>query len=202
MKKLVLASLAILACAALYVASPFLTAFSIREAIKQGNSDYLADKIEWPSVRETMRQSLAEHALDLPGPLPSSDAATPVPSPSLWQRLKTYAGRRAVDAFVDTYVNAEGLPQLHQYRRAYRENVAGILDDPSDLPRLERMKRAWQRVIRAEFHSLTEFEIEQRDRIEPTRSYVALFKLRGVEWKLTELRVKVLDAIAPMAVVQ
>ena len=202
MKKLSLALLAALALAATYVALPFWTAFSIRDAVKKGDTAYLAGKIEWPSVRETMRQSLAQHALNLPAAHPTSEtAAVSMPRRGLWQRVKTYAGKRAIDAFVDTYVNAEGLPELHRYRRMYRENVSGVSDDPSTLPRLERMQRAWSRIVRAEFHSLTEFEIEQRDRLEPTRSYVGLLRLRGLEWKLTALSVKSLDAIAPVALV-
>lgn len=200
MKRIVFASLVALTLAGAYIALPFWTAFSIREAVKADNATYLAAKIEWPSVRETMRQSLKQHALKLPQIGPASDvAAAGAASRGLWQRVKDYAGTRAIDAFVDTYGNAEGLPKLHRYRRIYRENVAGAPDDRQELSRLERMKRAWARIVRAEFHSPFAFEIEQRDRFDPSRSYVGLLRLRGLEWKLSELRIKSLSAVAPLA---
>ncbi|MBS0250946.1 MAG: DUF2939 domain-containing protein, partial [Proteobacteria bacterium] len=47
-----------------YVGSPFVTAWSIREAVRNGDSDYLAAAIEWPSVRETLKPAIAQIALN------------------------------------------------------------------------------------------------------------------------------------------
>ena len=52
----------------LYIASPFVSAWFIREAVRNGNSDYLARAVEWPSVRETLKPSIVRIALNLPDP--------------------------------------------------------------------------------------------------------------------------------------
>jgi hypothetical protein len=43
-----------------------LTAWSIREAIRSGDAAYLERKIEWDSVRGTLRTSLTDTALAAP----------------------------------------------------------------------------------------------------------------------------------------
>jgi len=67
--------LALLLVATAFVASPFHAAWSIREAIQSGNAEYLAVKIEWPRVRETLRQSLMQLPM-LPVLLPRIVSAT------------------------------------------------------------------------------------------------------------------------------
>ena len=202
MARLLVKAFCVLALAAAYIGLPFWTAFSIREAVKTGDTAFLEAKVEWRSVRETMRQSLTAHALDLPETEALEAGAAPA-SRGLWQRVKdsvkSYAGRRVVDTFVDSYVTPAGLSQMYEVRRMYREKIKGEADDAITLPRFERMKRAWARVKRAEFLSLTAFEIEMQDRFNPERSYVGLLELRGIEWKLSELRVRARDLIAPVA---
>ena len=96
MRKLLFSTLTLVLLAAGYVGYPFFTAWSIREAVRSGNSSYLEDKIEWETVRGTLRQSLAAAALDLP----DADAGDPsgvAEKPGLWRRIKVRLGQRAVD---------------------------------------------------------------------------------------------------------
>ncbi|MCB1484701.1 MAG: hypothetical protein KDJ17_07400, partial [Hyphomicrobiaceae bacterium] len=57
----------------------------------------------------------------------------------------------------------------------------------------ERVKRAWARVKRAEFTSLTTFEIDMLDKHDPSRMYLGKLAIDGFGWKLKELRVKILQ---------
>ena len=193
MKKLLLAALALVLLAAAYIASPFFAAWSIREAIRTGNSEYLAVKLEWPTVRATLRASLTEYAI---GPSAAATASPDASKPGFWQRIKNGFSRRAVDNIVESYVTPEGLPQLFGMRQFYRENVSGAAAADAARPWHERVASFWSRIKRAEFHSPTEFEIEMADRNDPTRHYIGLLKLRGVEWKLTELHLRTLDEAA------
>ncbi|MFT3731341.1 MAG: DUF2939 domain-containing protein [Hyphomicrobium sp.] len=187
MKRLVLlAALCILAAAA-YVGSPFVTAWSIREAVRNGNSDYLASAIEWGGVRRTLKPAIAQIALNLPDPEPATAA-----NQSLWTRFKAYWGQGMVDGLVDKYVTPEGLPQLFTLRQTYRSYVASDDDSSNKLTLGERIQRAWARVRRAEFTSLTSFEIDMEDKYDPTRLYLGKLELFPAGWKLTELRVKFL----------
>lgn len=185
-----------------FVAYPFVTAWSVREAVKSGDSAYLERKLEWDSVRESLRSSMARVAFNLPEVSPSQEGeadasvAAPARSPGLWARVKGYVGRGAVNKLVDTYATPEGLPQLFQYGKMYRETVKGQTEPAVKPPWYERAKRFWARVKRAEFLTPTRFEIVMADRFTPDRHYRALLNLRGLEWKVSEIHV-----IAPTAAV-
>jgi hypothetical protein len=176
-----------LLAATLYIAAPFATAWFIREAVRNGDSGYLASSIEWGSVRETLKPSIARIALNLPDP-----EQEPAAKPGLWQRLKAYWGQGAVDRMVDKYVTPEGLPQLFTLRKTYRDYVSGDTNEAKTTPLLDRIARAWARVKRAEFTGLTTFEIDMEDKFEPTRLYLGKLELTTLGWKLTELRIKFL----------
>lgn len=193
MRKTLYAFSALLLMAAAYVATPLVTAWSIREAIQNGNSDYLEAKIEWDSVRATLRQSLTEVALGQPGD-ERTQTAEASPKPGIWQRFKASLGKRAVDNMVDNYVNPEGLPQLFSYRKTFRD-MSGETAKLEALAWHERVADFWSRLKRAEFKSPSAFEIVMADRNVPTRHYVGLLELRGFEWKLTELRLRVVREV-------
>jgi Protein of unknown function (DUF2939) len=171
----------------IYVGSPFVTAWGIREAVRNGNSDYLASAVEWGSVRETLKPTIAQIALNLPDP-----DQDPAASKGFWARFKAYWGQGAVNSLVEKYVTPEGLPQLFTLRKTYRSYVSNDEEDANTLALSDRIARAWARVRRAEFTSLTSFEIDMEDKLDPTRIYLGKLELRPTGWKLTELRVKFL----------
>lgn len=176
----------------LYVASPFWSAWSIREAIKSGDVAVLRDKIDWDSVRPALRASIARHAKLLPAAVDAGRAIRP----TIWQRIKTLFGETMLDRFMSQYITAEGLPKLYQLKTGYRTRVRG-LEDESLLPFRDRVARFLRRVKRAEFMSLSEVEIEVADRDEPQRHIVGTMTLSGLQWKLTKLRVKSVAGTPP-----
>lgn len=169
-----------------YIAAPFATAWSIREAVRNGDSAYLEHRIDWPSVRATLAPTIGRIALNIPDP-----ETAPITHPGMWQRFKTYWGQGAVNRAIDSYITPEGLPQLFTARKAYRDYIAGQPDE-SKIDISERMRRAWARVKRAEFTSLTTFEIDMVDKHDPDRVYLGKLAVDGFGWKLKELRVKIL----------
>ena len=191
MRKTFIGTAAVVLLAVAFVASPFVAVWTLREAIRTGNSAYIEAKLEWDTVRETLRQSMLDYAI---GPTPVVAPGTPPPKIGIWQRIKNGLSRRAVDSMVASYVTPEGLPQLFGARQFYREHVSGEQAVIEAMPWHERAASFWSRIKRAEFHSPTAFEIEMADRNDPTRHYVGLLKLRGFEWKLVELRVRAAEA--------
>lgn len=169
-----------------FAASPLVSAWLIREAVRTGDADYLEHRIEWPAVKETLKVSLMRYALKQP----ETDPAAPPRKPGLWQRFKTYLGQRAVDKLVESYATPTGLPQLFTYGKTYRAALEAAPDEAESLSRLERMRRFWSRVKRAEFKSLFEFEIELADKHDPERHFVGLLRLDGFGWKLVALSVQ------------
>lgn len=189
MSKIIFWIAAGLMCATAYVASPFHAAWTIREAMKTGDSAYLTENIEWPRVRETLRQSLTEFADPTSSTAPTSTTADTTSRKGLWSRVKSYAARKAVDSMVENYANPEGLPQLFTYGTTYRAVVHGPPEEKTLTNLPQRITEFWSRVQRAEFKSLTAFELEMQDKNTPDRRYTGLLELHGLSWKLTELRV-------------
>jgi hypothetical protein len=186
MKRLLFKAAIVFLAIAAYIGAPFATAWSIREAVRNGDSVYLERAIDWPGIRETLKPTLARLAFDMPDP-----ESQPNVKASLWQRFKVYWGEGAMNRAIDGYITPAGLPQLFSLRKAYRD-YTGAEDEAKTLPVTERMKRFWSRMKRAEFTSLTTFEVDMADKQDPNRIYLGKLELTGTGWILRELRIKYL----------
>lgn len=175
-----------------YAASPFLTVWSLREAIKTGDAAVLEHAIAWDSVRSTLRTSMTRVALDLPvNPGITSDLQlAALEKPGIWQRVKRYVGSTTVDKLIETYANPDGLPALFKYRQTYRSYVSSEPEPDKTLANLpDRILKFWSRVKHVEFNSPAEFEIEVEDKSDPERRFTGLLQLRDFGWKLVELHI-------------
>jgi hypothetical protein len=176
-----------------YIAWPLLTALQIREAIIARDTATLERKIDWTSVRASLKQSLSAEAKARLEKDPDA------PAPSLWQRIKASVAPTLADSAVDRYMTPENLPSFFGYRETYRHQIRpalGLKEPPTrlagtlfaDTP-IDRVASFYARIRRAVFYSLTRFEVEVVDRYQPERRYVSTFELQGLEWKLTALAV-------------
>lgn len=179
-----------------YVASPFVSAWSLREAVMRGDAVAIEPRVEWASVRQTLKSSLAREA----NLLPIATEAGAAVRPTMWQRVKSAFGSSMLDRFIETYVTPEGLPKLMDYRRTWKETTSLAPIEPEPASRLERMKRFWDRVKRAEFVTPTKVVIEIVDKNEPDRRYVSVMEMQGLGWRLTGLEVKSRSTIERTAV--
>ena len=182
----ILVAIGLLICAAVYVAWPLHTAWSIREAIKSGDSAYLARHFEWAPVKATLKASMADLVL---GPIDASLEGKPKRQ-GLWASFKAYYGRNVVDRLVELYATPTGLPTLFSYGRTVSVDVLGRQHPDEGLSLPQRMADAWSRAERASFISPTRFEIEMRDKFEPDRLYCGALVLKDWRWKVIELRVR------------
>lgn len=165
-----------------YIAAPFWTAWTIREAIKSSDAAYLEHKIEWTTVRETLKESLTQMAMS------SATGTAEAPDhPSIWLRMKTYLSKGAVDKFVEATVTPTGMAGLFSMRKTSQANVSGEVKQRH--PVWERVQSVWSRVTRAEFKSLSRFEMDMIDKQAPERTIKCVLELRGLEWKMTQLRI-------------
>ncbi len=177
-----------------YILSPIAAAYSIRQAVKAGDVASLEHKIEWPSVRASLRESLVE--------LQSSAAVTPDASglwPSIWSRIKASFAPAFIDSFIDTYVTPHGLPQAFSMRETWRETVrpaVGLAAPKMALAEtsfaetaLDRFVSFALRIKRATFLTAGLVEFEIADRHTPERRYVSRFEMKDFAWKLVSLRV-------------
>ena len=185
----------VLGVATTYVASPFVSAWSLREAVMRSDTAAIEQRVEWGSVRQTLRASLAREA----NLLPMVTEAGAAVRPSMWQRVKSAFGSSMLDRFIETYVTPEGLPKLVDYRRTWKQATSSAPAEPEPGSRVERFKRFWDRIKRAEFVSPTKVVIEIADKNEPDRRYVSVMEMQGLGWRLTGLEVRSKSTIERMA---
>ena len=185
MGRIIAVALLLLLTGAGYAASPFVAAWSLREAIKSGDTATIERKVVWDSVRASLRASIAGNAQLLPEAVEVGERI----KPTMWQRVKSAFGQSMLDRFIESYVTPEGLPKLFRYRKAWNGTVKGQTDDEEKLDVLERARAFYKRMSRAEFKSPTRIEIEMVDRFAPDRRYLSVMELHGFEWKLAELRI-------------
>lgn len=189
MKMILLRPSILLGAVLLFLATPLWSAWTVREAIRNGDSHYLETAIDWPRVRATLTPTLHRIALGIPE---QSDRAV---QPGMWHRLKAYVGGAVVGSAIDSYVTPEGLPQLYEWRKSYRHYVSDIPDD-SQQPIMARMRAAWDRLKRAELVSPTQFEIDIISKHNPDRMVHARLELRLAGWIVTGIRLA--PASAPL----
>ncbi len=194
--------LLLLAVAGSYAASPLATAWSIREAVRNGNSDYLRTAVDWPRIKETLKHSMFRYAVrpagdaapDTPASSGGETASAAPPPPGLWQRIKESYGRSVVEGMVENYVTPEGLPKLFAYRTTYNRTLGRTPLVPEDAPLLDRVRNEWSRLRSARFLSPTRFAIEIDDRYEEGRRIAGVLELgmwnAELGWKLVSLEVK------------
>ena len=173
-------------CATAYVAAPFYAAWTIREAAKTGDVGYLKDKVDWVAIRPGLKDSLTTLAI-APSDLTTASSARQS-KPGLWTRMKHSATQFFIHNFVDRYANAGGFETLVTYGR----NISRKRDEEIGLSIWERISRVWARVKRAKFTSLTRFELDLVDKDDAHRLYAGVLELRGLQWTVTELRIRTL----------
>lgn len=183
-----------------YAASPIVTAWNIREAIRNGDTATLEAKIDWPRVKTSLKSSLKVYAL---GPRTASPATTQAgvtaqtPRPNLWKRMKTSYGSSVVNTMIDRMATPAALPKLFSYLQTYNKRVRRRPDEAKTYSYLERMKRTWSRIMRVEFFSPKIFVMEMRDKNAADRSYYGILQLQGLEWKLVHLEVRRIKTANP-----
>ena len=204
LKLLMMALVACLAGAGTYAAMPFVSAWQIREAVRLGDQATLARKVDWPSVRQSLKSSLDETRRAV---AELSDTAGQ-PRPNLWQRLKVAALPYLADPLIDRYVTPEGATRLYAWRQTWRQRVQPVLGakPPETLftgtwlagSSLDRGLALARRVDRARFASLDRLEIELADRTVEGRRWFAALERRGLDWQLTEMKAMAGPKPAPL----
>ena len=193
MHRLAKALLAAVVLAVLYAAWPVYVALEIREAIIAGDTATLSRKIEWDSLRASLKTSLSPETI-------ARLAADPdAPKPSLWQRIKAVVAPTMAETVVDRYVTPENLPLLLGYRRVYRGTMQPALglQEPKTVlagswlggTSIDRFASFWSRVKSAVFYSPTRFVLEVEDKYRPERRYIGTLELKNWTWMLTGLQV-------------
>jgi hypothetical protein len=193
MHRLAKVLLAAVFLAVLYGLWPVYTALQIREALIAGDTATLNRKVDWPSLRASLKTSLSPETV-------ARLAADPnAPQPGLWERIKAVVAPAMAATVIDRYVTPQNLPLLLGYQRVYRGTLRPALGLPE--PRtvlagswlggtaIDRFVSFWARVRSAIFYSPTRFVVEVEDKYRAERRYIGTLELKGWTWMLTGLKV-------------
>lgn len=197
MRTFVLRTLAVLTplllLATAYVAWPIASALAIREAMREGNIEVLNARVEWDSVRASLKTSLTPETIARLAEDPEA------PKRSLWQSVKAAVAPRFADTVIDRYVTPENLPVFLGYRETYKGTIRpalGLKEPPTVLggtilagTGLDKGLSFWKRVRRAVFTSPRRVLLEVEDQYQAGRRYTGTMELRGLTWKLTALSI-------------
>ena len=178
--------------AAYYIASPLLAAHRLRLAVKSGDTQTIDRMIVWPTLRGSIRRTIAQNAKLLP----LAQKAARRASASWWQRIRSAYGHSMLNRFVERYINPSGLSELYRAKKNWHARAT------SDLPQMIQagiipasIQSTWRRVKRAEFINPFRFILEIEDRHKASRLIKTTFQLTnigldGLHWKLTAVAIK------------
>lgn len=163
---------------ACHFALPFWTALELKRAIRNGDAATVASRVEWETVRASLRQSLTEQA-----PQEARRRFSRIPFIQRFaEKLAVSYSRPVVDKMVDSFGTADGLIRFF----AWRETISG----PKPARTLYGIATEMSnRVKGVAFPSLTRLEVVMADRTDPKRHIFSAMELRSSGWKLTEVRI-------------
>lgn len=188
-----ISGLALVAIAAAFVAWPVHSALVIRDAMIEGDVDTLNRKVEWDSLRSSLKSSLT------PETIARLSADPEAPKRSLWQSVKAAVAPRFADTVIDRYVTPEQLPVFLGYREVYKGSIRpalGLKEPPGPLANtplagtsVDRLAGFWKRVRKAVFVTPRRLLLEVEDKYRPHRRYIGTLELKDYQWKLTGLSI-------------
>jgi hypothetical protein len=124
MKKLLAVIAIVILVAAFYVAWPGWSGYQVYNAIKAKDAETLERKIDFPSVRESLRGAATQKLSELYVP-PQAAPSSPV----LIERLKREAVSRIVDGSLETLVTADNLIRITSEGGSLKDSVERVLRD-------------------------------------------------------------------------
>ena len=195
MRRLIALVVVILLGAGTYAGSALVTAWQIRDAIRTGDTRVLEARVDWASVRTTLKQTAVETRQIMSEMSESAGVARA--RPGLWQRIKTAVAPVFADPLIDRYVTAEGAPQIWKWRQTWRQRIRpsiGLSEPSTPLARtwlagsaLDQGLTVLRNVERAAFSSPMRMEFDIRDRYVEARLWRAVLEMRAWSWTLTEV---------------
>lgn len=175
---------AIIAAGALiaFVAWPYVTAYRLKAAVKSGDTAALADLIEFPTLRQGLKEQLNAAMLARLAAEPGGDSGL-----LAGLGLAALAGT-FIDKAVDTYVTPAGVARLVagdrlELQSGDRSNAAGAATDgPGAEPTREPFADA-----KMAYESFDRFVVTVPGEAGEANRFV--LRRRGLGWKLTDILV-------------
>ncbi len=154
---------------ALFAASPLIAAYRLHEAIVKGDVSAIEASVDFRSVRYSLKSSISRVMV--------ADAETRRAQMGFIRRVGYKIGDTFAPYLVDRYIAKQVSPKgFVDYVRA-------------PLPAGAQKRSMLQNIERARYTGFARFEIDVKDRADPTRRYRAVFTRNWLTWRLTEVNV-------------
>ena len=165
----------LLVLALAYVAYPYIALYRLGDAIRSGDSGEVEGKVDWPSVRQGLKDDLNAHFAAKAG----------ADSDDTMAALGTMIAGKMIGSVVDSTVTPSGLSVIMQTGRA---GPAVVHDIAPAVPEMQK-DRPLPRVASSGFHGLGAFEAEiaPREGDSSGKLLKVRLELEGGYWMLTHV---------------
>lgn len=186
MKKWIALVLVLVALLVAWVAAgPYMTIRAIRSAVQTQDAGELAEQIDFPTLRASLKAQLIDAMVREAGPDVQSN---------VFGALALTMGTGVVNGVVDGMVNPAGLSAVMQGRRAWRNANDSFSRPPLDaqgepLPAAHERPVLHDAVMR--YESTTRFTATIED--EAGRPIVFVLRRDGLRWRLADIRLPLDD---------
>ena len=155
-----------------YLASPYVSFWLFTRALQANDRDALESYVDFPSVRQSLKQELRARLPKAPPDQRKQDDA--------FSGLAARLAPSLIDQLVDAFVTPEGLAALISNPDLARDAKA---KDPAALAKIQTEKRDlnWSRVRYAFFTGLREFVVD-------VDAIKLRFEFTGLRWRLTAVQ--------------
>lgn len=153
----------------LFAASPLIAAYRLHEAIVKGNIPAIEASVDFHSVRYSLKSSISEMMI--------ADAEAQRAEMGFLRRV----GYKIGDAFA---------PYIVDRMLARQVTPRGFIDYMrAPMPAGAKKRSMLTNIERTRYTGHARFEIDVKDRADPTRRYRAIFTRNWFTWRLTEVNV-------------
>ena len=165
----------LLAVAVAYIAYPYVALYRLGDAIRGGEAGDVEGKVDWPSLRQGLKDDLNAHFAAKAG-ADSDDAVA---------ALGTMIAGKMIGSVIDSTVTPAGLSVIMQTGRA---GPAVVHDIAPAVPEM-RKDRPLPRMVSSGFHGLGAFEAEiaPREGEGNGKMLKVRLELEGGYWMLTHV---------------
>lgn len=171
-KKLV-SGLIVLLIACWIYASPYLAVRGMKEAVKNGDAVALADYVNFPALKESLKASFTAQMTKSMGEMKDNPFAA----------LGAAMANALINPMIESLVSPEGLaammnghkPSLaNQKEEKIQEARSGASDD--------------EPIVKMGYENFNRFTVKTSDKINPTQEVTMVFLRDGLSWKLSAIR--------------
>ncbi|ENX33050.1 hypothetical protein F889_02981 [Acinetobacter colistiniresistens] len=181
-KKLKISIVALLLLVVAYVyASPYLTIYQIRQALKNEDTTALAHFVDFPSVRQNLKDQFNAALLEK---FPEDERGREGGFAALGAMLAS----SMVDKMVDMMVSPQGVSMLLQGKKL-KEGLPDSAHSEPQPVQAETQKQSPQEQVnyRSHYQSLNQFVVEIQQAEQRSKMNV-IMQRQGLSWKVTQIQ--------------